>query len=357
MRPTTQHPFSPDYAIAPGETLRARLAEIGLSQADLAARSGLSTKHVNQIIQGMAPVTQETALILERVTGTPANFWNRLEASYRELMLRARQQALTPKDQKWIASIPVAALRRQVHLPDDHDQGALFSALLAFFGVADRAAWERVWLRPVASFKRTQAFRSDPGAVAAWIRLGQLHARDSDAEPYNAAAFRRTLQHIRRLTREGDPNNLVDACARVGVAVVFIREIDRSRISGATWWASPTRAVIALSDRYKSADQFWFAFFHEAAHILLHSKKETFIDDGSEDNEIEQQAHRFAADILIPPEASRHLPNLTTTTEVIEFADSLGISADIVVGRLHHDGLWPWNKGNRLKRRLQIIDD
>jgi len=62
MTTVEKHPFRPDYAIPPGDTLRDRLAEMNLSQAELAARAGLSTKHVNQIMQGIAPITLETAI-------------------------------------------------------------------------------------------------------------------------------------------------------------------------------------------------------------------------------------------------------------------------------------------------------
>ena len=120
-----------------------------MSQTDLAARSGLSTKHINQIIQGLAPLTQETALILERVTGTPAGFWNRLEASFRESELRAQQHDLTTEDDQWLSTMPVRALQATGHLPTQADRSTLFHSLLAFFGVADRAAWDRIWMRPL----------------------------------------------------------------------------------------------------------------------------------------------------------------------------------------------------------------
>lgn len=358
MSGTADHPFRPDYAIPPGETLRDCIGEIGMSQTDLAARSGLSTKHINQIIQGSAPITPETALILERVTGTPASVWNRLEAGYREAKLRAKQRELTPEDEQWLTSMPIKALQDSGHLPRQVDRGSLLQAVLAFFGVADPAAWNRIWMRPVASFKRAQAFRSDPGAVAAWLRLGELKVREVVTAEYDPRAFRQALHKIRGLTRRVDFSDaLVNICAAAGVAVVFVTEIDRSRISGATWWANPNRAVIQLSDRYKSDDHFWFAFFHEAAHLLLHSKKETFIDDGSEDDDLEQEAHRFAANILISPVDARRLPVLSTTSDVEQFASEIGIAPGVVVGRLHHDGLWDWSKGNKLRRRLQIVSE
>src|SRR5881396_148655 len=104
---TVDYPFLPDYAVPPGKTLRETLVTVELSQADLAARTGLSPKHINQIIQGIAPITHETAMILERVTGVPAGVWNRLEAQYREALLRARPRELTAEDEEWLTSLPV----------------------------------------------------------------------------------------------------------------------------------------------------------------------------------------------------------------------------------------------------------
>lgn len=357
MTDTVDHlRFRPDYAVPPGETLRERLTELNLSQAELAARAGLSTKHVNQIMQGIAPITLETAIALDRITGVPARIWNRREADYREALLRSKPQVLSAEDRAWLASIPIKELKNRGCLPDERDQGRLFDSVLSFFGVADRAAYERVWKAPVASFRRSSAYTSSPGAVVSWLRIAQLESRDNKVEPYSATTFRKVLRDVRALTASGDPNDLVDLCATAGVVVEFVPGVTGSRISGAAWWTSPGRAVIALTDRYKKDDYFWFTFFHEAAHLLLHSKKETFVDDGTDNDAIEQEANDFAMDFLIPPEYRSHLHELTTDSEVKAFADAIGIAPGIVVGRLQHDKKWGWNKGHSLKRTLRIVD-
>ena len=74
--------FEPDYAIPPGEMLTEYLDSLGMSQRDLAARTGLTPKAVNEILQGKAAITAETALKLERVVGRPAHFWQNLESLY-----------------------------------------------------------------------------------------------------------------------------------------------------------------------------------------------------------------------------------------------------------------------------------
>jgi HTH-type transcriptional regulator / antitoxin HigA len=348
--------FRPDYAIPPGETLRDLLADQSLSQADLAARAGLSTKHVNQILQGVAPITLETSIALERVTGTPASFWNRREADYRETLLRAKQRTLSDADKEWLRSLPIKELQDRGRIPREKDRTRLFETVLSFFGVADREAYERVWRGPVASFRRSHAFASHPGAVVSWLRIAQLEAKGAKVETFSASTFRKVLRDIRALTAEGDPNRIVEMCAASGVVVVFVPEVKGCRISGAAWWATPSRAVIALSDRYKKDDYFWFTFFHEAAHLRLHSKKETFVDDGKDSDVVEDEANRWAADFLIPPEHAEELRTLKTDSHVRAFAKAIGIAPGIVVGRLQHDEFWDYKQGHGLKRPLRIVE-
>jgi HTH-type transcriptional regulator / antitoxin HigA len=357
MSQIESHPFRPDYVIPPGETLRDRLAEMNLSQAELAARAGLSTKHVNQIMQGIAPITLETAIVLDRITGIPARVWNRREADYREGLLRAKPRVLSAEDEQWLTSLPIKELQKRGKLPGDRDRGRLFEAVLTFFGVADREAWERIWRGPVASFRRSQAYASHPGTVVSWLRIAQTEAQQAKVAPYSASLFRKVLREIRSLTAHGDANRIVEMCATAGVVVVFVPEVKGCRISGATWWASPSRAVIALSDRYKKDDHFWFTFFHEAAHVLLHSKKETFVDDGTDNDMLEDEANGFAADFLIPPDSTSRLTRLASDHDVEAFAREIGIAPGIVVGRLQHDGLWGWNRGHSLKRGLHIVEE
>lgn len=357
MSKIESHPFQPDYVSPPGETLRDRLAELNVSQTELAARAGLSTKHVNQIMQGLAPITLETAIVLERITGMPASFWNRREADYREGLLRGKRRTLTDEDEAWLRSLPIKELQKRNKLPIEKDRGRLFDAVLSFFGVANREAYQRIWRGPVASFRRSQAFRSHPGAVVSWLRIAEIEAQPARVEPFSAPQFRKALQQIRSLTAHGDPNRIVEICATAGVVVVFVPEVKGCRISGATWWASPARAVIALSDRYKKDDHFWFTFFHEAAHLLLHSKKETFVDDGTDNDMLEDEANKFAREILIPPDRAERLRMLTTDADVEKFAHDIGVAPGIVVGRMHHDKIWEYTRGNRLKRSLRIIEN
>lgn len=173
----TRHRYEPDQALAPGGTLRSTLVERGLTQADLAERAGLSLKHINQIAQGIAPITPETSLLLERVTGVPARRWNALEAKYRERLVRQESRKHLADETDWLEELPIRELARRGFIDTKSDKPAQVEQALRFFGVANRDRWQRVWLQPLVSFRQSPSFVADAGAVATWLRLGELEAR------------------------------------------------------------------------------------------------------------------------------------------------------------------------------------
>jgi HTH-type transcriptional regulator / antitoxin HigA len=357
MSSTTTNQFLHDYAVPPGETLLDTIEALGMSQAELAERTGRPKKTINEIIKGKAPITPETALQLERVLGVPARFWNNLENNYRETIARLAEQERLYAHVAWLNEIPVTALVRLGWIKPFTDKVQQLQELLSYFGVASPEQWRELWSGDTQiAYRESPVFKSDPGAVSAWLRKGELIAKGIACKPFEAALFRVALQAVRSLTTQPPEvfqTEVKRLCAEAGVAVVFVRELPKMRTSGATWWLTPTKAVILLSLRYKSDDQLWFSFFHEAGHILLHGKKDVFIEDDNEGAK-ETEANRFAAEMLIP---GKKLQNFVQTSRlskeaIAKFAAEIGLAPGIVVGRLQHDGRLPHTHCNDLKRRL-----
>lgn len=356
----TRYAFEPDYAIPPGGTLQETIDTLGMTQRDLALRTGLAPKTINEIVKGKARLTHESAVVFERVTGVPARMWNNLEANYREQLTKIADRERLAADCKWLKHIPVRELVRRGAIPERGDPVQQLDAVLRFFGVSSVYQWEAVWMKPDGAFRRSARFEAKPGAVATWLRLGELKARQIETEPYDKAKFVEALGSIRELTTELPDvfqPAIVETARRAGVAVVFIPEIRNCPTSGVARWLTPTKALIQLSLRYKTDDQIWFSFFHEAGHVLNDPKKEVFIDDGDSDNEREIRANRFAADFLIPREFAQELPSLKSKTAIIEFSSRVRVAPGIVVGRLQKEEilLWP-TPLNKLKSRFKWAD-
>ncbi len=349
--------YTPERVLAPGETLQEVLDERSMTQTELALRTGLSTKHVNQIMRGLAAITAETAVLLERATGVSAGVWATMESAYQvDRSLRSETERLA-SDLDWLRTVPTAELAKRGHIRATEDPVQLLREVCNFFGVASPAIWTTVWAKPTA-FRRSKAFTSDPGATAAWLRIGEIRANAIETEPFDGSLLQECLPALRALTRIENPQKwepqLRDTLAACGVAVTFEPEISGARVVGAARWLTPTKAMIQLSLRHRWSDIFWFTVFHEIGHLLLHSKKDVFIDDGSR-SPAESEADAFAARTLIPRKYEDRLAGLSTDAEVIEFAAEVGVGPDIVVGRMQHERRWAFNRGNQLKRRFLFI--
>jgi HTH-type transcriptional regulator / antitoxin HigA len=147
-------------------------------------------------------------------------------------------------------------------------------------------------------------------------------------------------------------------CSLVGVAVVVVPEITGCRASGATRWLAPHKAVLQLSVRHKRDDHLWFSFFHELGHILLHGKRDQFIEDGSPaEDPKEREADRFASDTLIPSRYAAELASITSLAAIQDFAERIGVAPGIVVGRLQHDGIIRYQVGHKLFVRYKFAEN
>src|SRR5258708_4450597 len=335
-----------DYATPPGETLRELLEEREMSQRDLARGAGLSPKHVNRLLQGLVPLSPDVAQRLEHVTGTPARLWNRLEANYRSDLERLREQRDLAACTSWLAAMPVRALLRRGVLPEEPtDKASRVDQMLSFFGVASVEAWEDVYGNLACAFRPSKAYEVRPGAVAAWLRLGELAALEVPCASFDRAALQAAVPDLRALTVEPEEvfgPKLRAICAACGVAVVFVEEITGARASGVMRWLTPAKALIQLSLRYRTDDQLWFTFFHEVEHVLRHGKTEVWIEGGSAaaNDPREAEADRFARDVLIPLKAAAELRRLNSHSAVRKFAATMGPAPAIAPSRLRYDGLW-----------------
>jgi addiction module HigA family antidote len=352
--------YSPDYAVPPGETLLEVLEKLGMSQAELAERIGRPKKTVNEIVKGKAAITPETALQFERAFRIPASFWNNLQRNYEAAVARLEERERLEQHLSWLRRIPVRAMVERGWIRLFKDKVDQLQEVLAFFGVASPEQWDEIWANTSVAFRMSTGFKSDPGAVAAWLRQGELEAHEIECAPFDKAQFLSVLTEIRALTVEPPEvfqPELIARCATAGVAIAFVPQIRGARVSGATRWISPEKALLQASLRYKSDDQLWFTFFHESAHILLHGKRRIFLegDTSSGSKAEEEQASSFAADFLIPPdELDRLLEEGRPSMQMIqEFAEQIGIAPGIVVGRLQHDGVLPYSHCNALKRRFK----
>ncbi|WP_160279949.1 HigA family addiction module antitoxin [Novilysobacter arseniciresistens] len=345
----SQTRFQPNYAVAPGAVLDEHRDAAGMTQAELAQRMGFSTKHVNRLLGGQEPVTPETALKLETVFGLPAHVWLGMEARYREHLARAMEEQSLAAELPWLEQLPHRSLAKLGWLPKGLRGTELVRALRTFFGVGSLAFLPGVWGDVQAAYRKTDAFASHEWAMLAWLAQGEREAEAIACRPFDGAALRAALPEIRAMSRLPGIEfvaPLVDRCATLGVVLVLLPAPDGARVCGATRWLTKDKVLVQLSLRYKTDDQLWFTLFHEFGHVLLHGKREQFIDfERTRDpSEQEREANDFAARQLIAPaEMTRFVASGDFSRAAVQaFAAAQGVADGIVVGQLQHRRLVPF---------------
>lgn len=371
MLQSTGRPFRPQFT-SPGLNLKDILDDRGIKVVEFAQRCGRPTKTISEIISGDTSITPETALQFERVLEKPtAETWMTWEASYRLKLAEDKENRKLKGLYKWAKEFPYKALAERGHITIKEDEASFVKELLQFFGVSGLEPWDNLPLgqdRTVA-YRKAKSHSGNEKAVSAWLRIGVLKANKIKTPSFDEKRFKKVLPDIRSLTllsREEFEPKLFELCQTAGVALVIEDELPGTCLSGAARWLTKDKALIQLSTRYAHEDQFWFSFFHEVGHILLHSKKSLFLDeDGGVDGDVEREADQFAVNCLLPPRlldsfydtygqvGSRPGPH--NEDNIREFADAVGVSPGIVFAQMRrrYKNLYKSPLGKKLIRKIR----
>ena len=348
-----------EYVVAPGETILELLEANSMSQLDLADKTGINKKTINEIIKGKAPITTSTALKLEYVFNIPASFWNNLESSYRETLERKKDMESIKDDVKYLDNIPYAemAKRNWDWIEKTRDSFEKVINLRKFFSVASLSF--NTELKRKLAFRKSNNENFSFESLYCWLRYGEIQSNKNEYSKFNIDILKENTKKIRALANKSfikQYDKIKLLLAECGVSLVFEPHLPHTYVNGVSYKITCDKAIIMISDRGKKDDILWFTLFHEIAHLIKHSRKEVFIDlENDEKNDIENEADEFARNILIPDEVyNKFINNNSLYTEKIIKAFSLknNISTGVVVGRLQKDGIIRWNEFNNLITRI-----
>ena len=355
---TTGYRYEPDYAVPPGWVLEEWLEVTDMSQAEFARRCGMSPKMISDVILGKAAIQPKTAIQFEKVLGVDARIWLDIDSKYQSHRKCEKESRHAAELDDWMKGFPVGELVKRRAIPKPESLEDRDSFLLSFFGVALKRELVNRCENPAVAYRHSESFESDDRVLATWLRLGEIEAEQIECADYDAARFGEALHRIRRLTSKPTLETLETTrrlCQESGVALATVKPLPKTALSGVSRWVSPRKALIQLSARHMSDDHLWFSFFHEAGHILLHDKRNAFIHDGKgKITKFDEEADKWATDFLIPPDSWEEFISWSGSDKhsVLDFAEEQGIAPGIVVGRLQHEGLLPWNYLNDLKSPL-----
>lgn len=350
--------FLPNWTSNPGSTITDILEEQSISISNFASQMQSSVEQIEKLITGVLPIDFNIANKLERTLGVTSEFWINRENQYREGLDRIQKL-----EENWIKDLPIKEMIKNGWINKTDN---LIKESLNFFNVTNIFEWEKKYNHDINhfAFRTSTSFESEFGALTTWLRRGEIVTNHLKCNPWNLDLFIETLEKIKPLTKKKNPKDflpkLIEECSNCGVAVGIVQTPLGCRASGATKFISKDRALLLLSFRYLSDDQFWFTFFHEAGHLVLHNNKSIHIESTEKNSQInieEEEANTFAAEMLIPYSLHSKLKSIRSNKRnLINVAMEAGVSPGIVVGQMQYLGIIDFKYLNSYKRRYNWDD-
>ncbi len=359
----TLNEYYPQEVLHPCETLKEKLEEMGMSQKEFALRTGKPEKTIIAVLKGESSITSEMAVMFENINRIPAHFWLNKQAQFNEYKARLKRKLDVEKAEEWTKSFPYAEMVKNNWVPKTRKLEEKTINLFEYFAVSTDEAWENLYMKSklkVAAYT-SLAHTHEPHAISAWLRHGELQARQIETSDYSKKEFLKVLPQIKGIM-VNHPHDffkqLQELCKTAGVKVFYTPKMPKAPISGSTRWIRDT-PVIQLSARYRQNDRFWFTFFHEAGHIILHGKKYISlegIDFSEADPKKEQQAHDFAEDWTFSKEQEHEVIDAAplNETDIISFAKKFNTHPAMIIGRLHHKKLVHFSVGRKFIEPIDL---
>jgi len=351
-----QNEYFPQTVLHPGTTLEEKLEEMGMSIKEFALRTCKPEKTIIAVLKGTSAITQEMAIKFENVTKISAGFWMRSQNRFDEYKTREKLNQNISQAADWTKEFPYSEMAKFNWVPPTQKLHEKTVNLYSYFGISSHEAWYKLYMEnnlkvaAYASLKHTH----EPHAISAWLRNGEIQAATIEASEYDKKTFEKSLPEIKKLMQKQPSDffaKLQQICLIAGVKLLYTPKLPKVPVNGSTRWLGNT-PLIQLTARYKQNDRFWFTFFHEAGHILLHGKKYISlenIDFKEADPEKEQQAHEFAEDWTFSKAQEKEFieNGIFTEQSIVAFAKKCGTHPAIIIGRLQHLKLIPFSAGRQ----------
>lgn len=360
--------YTPTTVFHPAETLREKLEEMGMGIKEFALRTGKPEKTIIAVLSEESSLTPEMAVLFENVTKIPANFWINKQARYNEFIARKRHAEAIAEAEEWAKEFPYAEMAKQNWVEPTRNAEEKTINLLSYFGIASHNAWEKLYMESqlkvaaYTSLKHTH----EPHAISAWLRQGELQAKKIEVPDFDNKKLKSNIPAIRKLMVEQPESffvQLQELCFEAGVILLFTPKLPKVPLSGSTRWINEN-PLIQLTARYGQNDRFWFTFFHELGHIILHGKKYISlenIDFAASDPEKEQEAHDFAVKHTFSKEQEEKLlrehPTSITAEDIVGYAQEFNTHPAMIIGRLQHLGLIHFSVGHGFILPINLSSD
>ncbi len=353
--------ISRDLIIHPGETIADILVERDITQAELAARTGVTPAYVCNVIAGKKDISAKFAFALEYALGVSKSFWINLQANYdAELLEINAAETITEEERTARDSLKevVKYLRESGRMPIKEGVDDSILSLRKALQISNIANLKE--LLPAGALRMSAKSKTDPYVMGAWIRLCQIAGEHRNVKTrFDAKKVDELVEKSKVVmctAGESVQIALTELFSEYGIDFSVVRNFRGAPVQGFISQKNDGTYQMVLTIRGAYADIFWFSLFHELGHIVNGDVNGTanYIDY-DEHAETEIGANDFASTRLIDPEEyAAFVEKGDYSLDAIKtFARSQSVRPYIVIGRLQREKKLDYNRYSSEKVRYK----
>lgn len=341
--------LSRDLIIHPGETLAEALEDRGMSQRELAIRTGMTEKHISTVVHGQKGISPAFARKLEYALGIEASFWMNLQANYdRELIQYEEINNISEEELNVLEKLKeVTEVWDSLGLIDDgSDPHGMVLKYRKAFGVSNLL--DVVKLIPCEKLEaQSKRILADYYILYAWQRMCELLTKDIEIEnELDVDKLRSKIPDIKSVmfsNADRIPKQLTSIFAECGITFRLVPDLVGAPVQGMIKRINTGSMILCESARQRFADEFWLDLFSAITHIIRGDVKSEYI---AFDSDSKSQAEVISCDYLIDSaeyQAFIDTKGYNEQSEIKRFAESQNVKDYIVKGMLMNDKIIPWD--------------
>jgi len=297
--------ISRDLIIHPGETIAEVLVQREITQAELAARAGVSAAYVCNVIAGKKDISAKFAMGLEYALGVPKSFWLNLQANYdAELLELNEAETITEEEISVYEELKevISYLQQSTNVSNTEEIKDVILPLRKMLQVSNLENLKDVIM--AGAFRLKTNAEINPYVLGAWIRLCQISGNSNSISTcFDIEKIDELITEIKKIMLENSENiygELVCVMGNYGIDFSVMRNFKGVPVQGYISQKADGTYQMVLTVYGDFTSSFWFSLFHELGHIVNGDigKTAKFIDDGSDWNK-EELADEFAKEKLI----------------------------------------------------------
>ena len=352
----TKNRFTPIEAIHPSELIKDELKARGMQKKELAERLGMKAPNLSRLLNAKENITSAMALKLEDAFGIPADYWMGLQLEYdrdiEAIRLRDEAEIHTSQVEKALsAMLNLPVLFKKLGLDGFSFFRDRLDALYGLFHVSDMESLLSLSTAQ-GCFKKSDRLETEQKNLATWILIARQSCESETEELgcYEKGNENKAAEEIAALAnkQEISEKDIKSILSRHGIGYCVVEKFEKTPVDAYSVMIG-NNPFIVVSHRRNNMDMLVFDVLHECGHINLHLKENlsfvSYNQDMDGGQSIEQEANRYAMDMLIPPSVwasikrgkSQSLNPFSLIKAITEEASRRCISPTIAAWRFKHE--------------------